>query len=206
MGRWEPNARGRLARATLVLSAEKGYENTTVAEIAASAGVTERTFYRYFADKADAFFPDNTELLARLRSVVRDALAAGQAPPDAALAAVGDLAVLMGEEPERILLGARVIPTVPVLAGRSLLRHRQIADVVSEALRAGGVPALESHLAAEAALAIWQFALSEWGRDPQAHTLPEVLASTTEAARQTGVATTGPAASSGAAGYRRADQ
>ena len=40
MGRWEPNARGRLARAALELSAARGYDATTVAEIAAAAGVT----------------------------------------------------------------------------------------------------------------------------------------------------------------------
>ena len=99
MGRWEPNARGRLARAALVLSAEKGYENTTVAEIAAVAGVTERTFYRYFVDKADALFPDNTQLLTLLATAVGDARRAGDRPFDAALAAVRQLAGYASQEP-----------------------------------------------------------------------------------------------------------
>src|SRR5487761_2536874 len=113
MGRWEPNARGRLARAALVLSAERGYETTTVAEIAASAGVTERTFYRYFADKADALFPDNTQLLVRLAEVVTDAFSAAHNPLDAALAAVRELATYASQEPERTLLNAQVLPAVP---------------------------------------------------------------------------------------------
>jgi AcrR family transcriptional regulator len=51
MGRWEPNARGRLARAALELYLECGYDQITIAQIAARAGLTERTFFRHFADK-----------------------------------------------------------------------------------------------------------------------------------------------------------
>src|ERR1700733_11886892 len=56
MGRWEPNARGRLEQAALALFGERGFENTTVAEIAGRAGVTERTFFRHFADKREVLF------------------------------------------------------------------------------------------------------------------------------------------------------
>src|ERR687887_2903461 len=56
MGRWEPNARGRLAQAALTLYAEQGFEQTTVAEIAARAGLTEATFFRHFADKREVLF------------------------------------------------------------------------------------------------------------------------------------------------------
>src|SRR5438094_9382080 len=56
MGRWEPNARGRLERAALELYVERGFEQTTVAEIAQRAGLTERTFFRYFADKREVLF------------------------------------------------------------------------------------------------------------------------------------------------------
>src|SRR5437588_12225793 len=56
MGRWEPNARGRLEQAALALYGERGFEQTTVAEIAQRAGLTERTFFRYFADKREVLF------------------------------------------------------------------------------------------------------------------------------------------------------
>jgi AcrR family transcriptional regulator len=183
MGRWEPNARGRLARAALVLSAEKGYDNTTVAEIAAAAGVTERTFYRYFVDKADALFPDNTELLVALTGVVTDATGNGSNPLDAALVAVQQLAGYASIEPERIRLNAQVLPVVPALAGRQLLRDREIAEAMAQALCRSGVPALDAQLAAETALGVWRVAVSEWTRGDQARALPDVVALTADAAR-----------------------
>jgi len=56
MSRWEPNAKGRLEQAALDLYRERGFEQTTVAEIAERAGLTERTFFRYFADKREVLF------------------------------------------------------------------------------------------------------------------------------------------------------
>src|SRR4051794_21580977 len=56
MVRWSPDARGRLEQAALDLYAERGFEQTTVAEIARKAGLTERTFFRHFADKREVLF------------------------------------------------------------------------------------------------------------------------------------------------------
>jgi AcrR family transcriptional regulator len=186
MGRWEPNARGRLARAALVLSAEKGYENTTVAEIAAAAGVTERTFYRYFVDKADALFPDNTQLLTLLATVVGGAVRDGDGTLDAALAAVRQLAGYASQEPERPRLIAQVIPAVPALVGRELVRQRQIVDVVSQALVGGGVPTIDAQLAAETALGVWRVAVTEWARESAAGSLIDIVNTTAAVARALG--------------------
>src|SRR5271169_2917384 len=56
MGRWKPDARGRLEQAALELYGERGFEQTTVAEIARRAGLTERTFFRHYADKREVLF------------------------------------------------------------------------------------------------------------------------------------------------------
>ena len=64
MGRWEPDARGRLEQAALALYGERGFEQTTVAEIARRAGLTERTFFRHFADKREVLFAGAAQLQA----------------------------------------------------------------------------------------------------------------------------------------------
>src|SRR5215471_16216243 len=62
MGRWEPDARGRLMLAAMELYSERGYEQTTVAEIAKRAGLTERTFFRHYADKREVLFSGSAQL------------------------------------------------------------------------------------------------------------------------------------------------
>src|ERR1700761_6608090 len=62
MGRWEPDAARRLREAAMELFGERGYEQTTVAEIAERAGVTERTFFRYFSDKREVLFAGGESL------------------------------------------------------------------------------------------------------------------------------------------------
>ena len=60
MSRWKPDARGRLEKAALELYNDQGFDATTVAEIAGRAGLTERTFYRHFADKREAPSPPSS--------------------------------------------------------------------------------------------------------------------------------------------------
>src|SRR6202012_1395431 len=84
MARWKPDSRGRLEQAALALYAERGFANTTVAEIAARAGLTERTFFRYFADKREVLFGG----AGALQELLVESVTA--APPDAApLATIG---------------------------------------------------------------------------------------------------------------------
>src|ERR1700734_1431159 len=64
MVRWEPDSKGRLAQAALVLYGEQGFDKTTVAEIAERAGLTERTFFRHFTDKKEVLFEVLTERAA----------------------------------------------------------------------------------------------------------------------------------------------
>src|ERR1700735_2925090 len=62
MSRWKPDAQGRLMGAAIELFDEQGYEATTVAEIAERAGLTKRTFFRYFSDKREVLFSGSQEL------------------------------------------------------------------------------------------------------------------------------------------------
>src|SRR5450631_2398912 len=103
MSRWEPDARGRLERAAMELYVERGFEQTTVAEIAKRAGLTERTFFRYFADKREVLFGGSKDLEELLTREVAEA-PVSLAPLDAVaygLKALGPVFELRGEFPRR---------------------------------------------------------------------------------------------------------
>src|ERR1700730_6524391 len=85
MVRWEPDARGRLAQAAMALYGERGFDNTTVAEIAESAGVTRRAFFPPFPNKREVLCGGGRLLEELMVSAVADA-PASLAPIDAAIA------------------------------------------------------------------------------------------------------------------------
>src|SRR3954469_18936992 len=93
MGRWEPNSEGRLRQAAMQLYLERGYEQTTVADIAERAGLTSRTFFRYFTDKREVLFAGSEALeqamVAALEATPPDA------PPITAVAAALEAAATM---------------------------------------------------------------------------------------------------------------
>ena len=76
MGRWQPDSRGRLQEAALALYSERGFDQTTAAQIAARAGLTERTFFRHFADKREVLFGGSALLGERIVAGVAGAPAA----------------------------------------------------------------------------------------------------------------------------------
>src|ERR1700735_5683513 len=84
MSRWKPDAQGRLMSAAIELFDEQGYEATTVAEIAERAGLTKRTFFRYFTDKREVLFSGAVEFKQSVISSVVDA--PGDASPIDAVA------------------------------------------------------------------------------------------------------------------------
>src|SRR5208282_2350332 len=103
MGRWEPDARGRLAKAAMALYAERGFEQVTVAEIAARAGLTERTFFRHFADKREVLFYGTEILRDLLTRAVADAPASAT-PAGAVGAALEAAGAMLQENPDRARL------------------------------------------------------------------------------------------------------
>ena len=174
MGRWEPNARGRLEQAALALYGERGFEKTTVAEIAARAGVTERTYFRHFADKREVLFGGTAELQAVLTGAVADAPAAAT-PLEAtgrALEAVG--AFFTGNH-ERARRRQAIITANPELRERELIKTATLAAALAETLRRRGVPDPAAPLAAEAAMAVFKVAFERWIDDPAGKELSDVV-------------------------------
>ena len=162
MGRWEPNARGRLEQAAMELYNQRGFESTTVAEIAERAGLTERTFFRYYADKREVLFAGAGELQELLVSKVADA-AASLPAIDAVAAALAEVARLVFEERREFARQRQVIIAANAeLQERELIKLASLASAVAGALRGRGVSDPAASLAAEAGMAVFRIAFERW--------------------------------------------
>src|SRR6202035_4787590 len=140
--------RGRLAKAAMELYSEHGFEQTTVAEIAARAGLTERTFFRHFADKREVLFYGMEMLRGLLTQAVADAPASATAM-DAVGAAFEAAAAMFQENPERVRLRDSIVSANADLRERELIKLAAMAAAVAGALRDRGIPELAASLAAE---------------------------------------------------------
>src|SRR5437762_2547190 len=130
MGRWEPNARGRLERAALELYVERGFEQTTVAEIAERAGLTERTFFRHFTDKREVLFAGSANLAELLAQHVVDApTTAG--PLDAVSAALQAAGAVIQERGDWSKQRHAVIGANSELRERELIKLASLASALA---------------------------------------------------------------------------
>jgi AcrR family transcriptional regulator len=179
MGRWQPDARGRLAQAAAELYGERGYEATSVAHIAERAGLTERTFFRHYADKREVLFAGASELQDRLVSSVRYAPPA-IGPLDAVALALETTGPFFEELGPIVGLRQSLIAANPELQERELSKLAALAEALAAALRGRGVGDPTAGLAAEAGVAVFKVAFARWvHNDSQAtlaHTLRESFA------------------------------
>ena len=168
MGRWEPGARARLRDAALDLFSEHGYEQTTVAEIAARAELTERTFYRHFADKREVLFDGQEQFVARFVEPMTTSPTTTDGPGStgaldlvaAALRGAGSyFTPAMKEFATR---RQAVIEAEPSLRERELLKLGSLADALADALAARGVPTDRATLAAQAGVSVFRVAFARW--------------------------------------------
>jgi len=165
MGRWEPDARGRLAKAAMALYAEQGFDQTTVAEIAARAGLTERTFFRHFADKREVLFYGTEMLRDLLVRAVADVPATATAM-DAVSVAFEAAGAVLQENPERVRLRDAIVSANAELRERELIKLAALAAAVAGALRDRGVPEPGASLAAETGVAVFKVAFARWVSAP----------------------------------------
>jgi len=171
MGRWEPGARGRLEAAALALYGEHGFEQTTVAEIAKRAGLTERTFFRHFADKREVLFWGAGTLQDFLVSGVVGAPDSA-APIDAVAAALEAVGPLFQERREGARQRQAVIAANAELRERELIKLASLASAIADALRRRGVADPAASLAAEAGIAVFRIAFERWIKDTSPRDLP----------------------------------
>ena len=162
MGRWKPDARNRIEEAALELFIERGFEGATTAEIAARAGLTERTFFRHFADKREVLFGRQEQL----QTVLVDAIIAAPAdlgPLEAVTWGIGAGAGAFFEaHRDAVLQRQAVLETVVGLREREMLKMATLCAAMAGALRERGTPVITATLSAEMGITVFRVAFDRW--------------------------------------------
>jgi AcrR family transcriptional regulator len=165
MTRWQPDARGRLEQAALGLFEKRGFDDTTVAEIAEQAGLTKRTFFRYFADKREVLFGGAGALEELFATAVAEAPEPA-APLDAVAAALYAAGPIFEQRREFAVRRQQIIAANPELQERELIKLASLAAAVAQALERRGVRDPAASLIAEAGITVFRVAFERWA-DPE---------------------------------------
>jgi AcrR family transcriptional regulator len=145
----------------MALYAERGFEQTTVAEIAGRAGLTERTFFRHFADKREVLFAGSDEfqeLIVGTAARAPDSLA----PLDAAAAGLEAAAAELQERRGFARQRQAIIAANAELRERELIKFASLSAALADALRRRGVADPAASLTAEVAMAVFKTAFERW--------------------------------------------
>lgn len=163
MGRWQPGTRERLERAALDLFLDQGYTETTVPQITARAGLTTRTFFRYFADKREVLFADEGSVPAQVSGFMADA------PPSlgpmeliSEALAPAAVAIFAGRDLDYLVRRRAVIDAEPALRERELRKFALLSESLEQGFRDRGVDDLTARLAAEIAVTTLRIAVTRW--------------------------------------------
>lgn len=165
MPRSGAEARRRLQQAALELYRERGFDQTTTAEIAARAGVNERTFFRHFPDKREVLFDGEADLRAALTRAVAEAPEDLQ-PLEVLLQAFRKAGRILEENRPFSEPRLAIIAVTPALRERDLAKAASLTEAVAEALRGRGVPDRLAGLAAQTGWAAFHHAAQAWIDDP----------------------------------------
>jgi AcrR family transcriptional regulator len=158
------DVRKRLQLAALELFSERSYEETTAAEIAAKAGVTERTFFRHFPDKREVLFDGDTAFIEALTSAVRHAPPA-LGPWDTLFLAFNAVKQMFVENRPFTEPRQRVIASNPALQERAVAKTRSVIAAVASALCERGLTVPQANLAAQMGMATLSHGVSAWFND-----------------------------------------
>ncbi len=165
VGRWREGTRGRLQQAAVGLFVVHGYGATTTEQIAAAAGVTQRTFFRHFRDKEEVLFAGDDELLAALLEGARPVPDAA-VPVDVVRAALRALAERLQDGREEQRVRAQVVASDPALVGRDLAKQARWTGALAEVLTDRGLPPDRARALVGAGAAAFRAAYASWLSGP----------------------------------------
>ncbi|EGW37752.1 TetR/AcrR family transcriptional regulator [Desulfosporosinus sp. OT] len=165
----------KLQVAAAKLFMKKGYENTTVQEIASLAGVTERTFFRQFKDKSDVLFDTSNTMGHRVAAFITDKFDVEQKPLKLAVEGFASVSDYFDVSREQVLARSQIIQSNPDLQERELLKRQVLIESVTNALSVKFDSEL-SELAARFAVEIFHMAFRKWIESPEKGFAEQVLA------------------------------
>jgi AcrR family transcriptional regulator len=174
MPRWESNAHDRLQQAALDLYGERGFEQTNVAEIAKRAGLTERTFFRYFADKPEVLFSGSGALQEGVLTRAADAPDTAT-PIEAVGSALEATADFFQDRRAYSIKRQAVIEANPELRERELIKMATLAAAIAQTLRQRGVSEPAATLAAEAGVVAFKTAFQRWINEPDQQDFAQLI-------------------------------
>jgi AcrR family transcriptional regulator len=153
---------------------ERGFEQTTVAEIATQAGLTERTFFRHFADKREVLFGGSAALQELLVSTLASAPDSA-VPIDAIAVALEAAGAMLQERRDYSWQRQAVIAANAELQERELIKLATLASACADALRLRGVSDPAASLTAEAGIAVFKIAFERWIHETNQRDLPQLI-------------------------------
>jgi AcrR family transcriptional regulator len=172
--RWSPDARGRLERAAFELFAEQGYQATTVPQITARAGLTTRTFFRYFADKREVIFAGD-----EIPDLARAAIEGAPAGIDPLDIVVHGLRTVADERFEgrhgEVGSVRRLVLSESSLRERDARKRADLTDAVREAFVDRGLGPSEAAVIAETTVMLFHLALEAWLTGPAERRMADVV-------------------------------
>jgi AcrR family transcriptional regulator len=174
MSRWQPDARGRLEKAAYELFLERGYEQTTVADIAARAGLTERTFFRQYADKREVLFGGSGALqdeLLRALDEVPPALPA----IEAVRIAVEAVASLFHGRRAFALERQRIVTKHADLQEREMIKRATLTAALAQGLQRRNVSEPSASLAADMGIGVFYVGFVHWLDDAEVRELAAIV-------------------------------
>lgn len=164
----------KLQAAAAKLFIDKGFENTTVQEIASLAGVTERTFFRQFKDKSDVLFDTNNDLGQGVAAYITNNFDVEKNPLKLAVDGFVSISEFFDSSRERVLSRNQIIQSNPDLQERELLKGQVLITSISNSLSAQYDGDL-SELAARFAVEIFHMAYIKWIKNAEKRLAEQLL-------------------------------
>ncbi len=174
MSRWSPNARGRLEQAAYELYRDRGYEQTTVADIAKRAGLTERTFFRHYADKREVLFGGAVVLQDEVMRAL-DAVPPALPTIEAVRIAVEAASRLMHGRRDLARERRQVVAAHADLRERELIKRATLTSALAAGLQRRGVAEPAASLAADMGMAVFYVGFGRWLDEPAGREFVDVV-------------------------------